>query len=783
MKENYTIISFLLVFMWSFLGSGVTESSAQASCGIRVDYFNILPTEISENGILYKRVQLLIKNDKPGIAKKFFFLFDDVSPTELDSLPESYAYDATTDEIMIPVTVKKITFHDQNNSGCNVSYEPNFTLNVCTINVKTDIDLSEDCFNRTVSFTVDPGETVDSVVWLRDGGSMSVHNSMSWANIPPGSYEILFFNDKGCEATSNLTTCTTRTNAGGDHFLPYCIGEEDTVNLYNIIDADVDQGGFYSDAFDSLDSASVTQLTFLVEGQMKYYYIAPADDAIPDTSVITINARDCSVCAYELISVQRHCSDPGQIEVSIGGGSPEDTLFSVTLPDGSEVTQKFYTPFQIDFPDYQDSFQLYVQMSKPTGICDSLLKVGPIQSPMIEISSSEVDLPGDSVGVRISVTHGTAPYQVDVFVGAQQKFINLDDGVSGQLDFLQSNDTAYIMAMDDAGCMGMDTLILTPDCTRPIAAFTPGSCGIDNGQISIDSGSLPSDAQITWDDTPDADLWQRSNLPAGRYYYTVTYETCRIEDSVFLDASPPNEVEVLTSNECVLDGKVGFYIADSLQVSQWTYKDRVLPYFSGMFSANEEHIFYIETVDGCMDTVVVSEEESPWLNQIGFQKPNRLISNLGVDLTLLNGFGWRMDDSVLCDPCGDYESEKVLLSGTYTFYAEQDPNCRRDTTITINQSEHQFLMPNVIAPGSNRNNFIQIFDPLNQMVSIMEFQVYDRFGNVLFEKYDFYPDDDSTINWPNGMATELPDIIVCIAKIKCKEGDEVTMAQDILILR
>src|SRR5690606_34573669 len=105
--------------------------------------------------------------------------------------------------------------------------------------------------------------------------------------------------------------------------------------------------------------------------------------------------------------------------------------------------QKFYSPFQFDFPDYQDSFQLYVQMSKPTGICDSLLKVGPIQSPMIEISSSEVDLPGDSVGVRISVTHGTAPYQVDVFVGAQQKFINLDDGVSGQLDFLQSNDTAY----------------------------------------------------------------------------------------------------------------------------------------------------------------------------------------------------------------------------------------------------------------------------------------------------------------------------------------------------
>ncbi len=785
MKENYTIIPFLLVFMWSFfLGSGVTESSAQAGCGIRVTYFNVLPTEVTIGGVMYKKVQMLVKNDKPGFAKKFFFLFDDISPADLDSLPLTHAYDDVTEGILIPITVNKITFYDRNDiSGCNVGFMPGFIPNVCAFNVKTDIDLSEDCFNRTVIFSVDKTISIDSVAWFRDGGSKPVHDQMSWVNIPPGSYEIFFFDDKGCEATSNLTTCTTRKNAGGDHNLPYCIGEGDTINLYDILDADVDGGGFYSDTFDALDSVNLTQLTFFAEGQMQYYYIAPADDAVPDTSMIIIDVRDCSVCAYELISVQRHCSDPEMIEVSIGGGSVDDTTFLVTLPDGSEVPQKFYTPFQFDFPDYQDSFQLYVQMDTPTGICDSILKVGSVQSPMIQISFSEVDMAVDSVGIAISVSQGTEPYQVDVFVGTQRKFVTLGAGVSEQLNFLQSNDTAYIMAMDDEGCIGMDTLLLTPDCVRPITTFASGSCGIDNGQISIDSGSLPSDAQITWDDTNDTDLWQRSNLPAGRYYYTVIYGTCQLEDSVSLDATSPIEVEVLTSNECLLDGEVKIYITDSLQAIHWTYKDQVLPYFNGTFSVNEEHVFYIETVDGCIDTVVVREEEPYWLNQIGFQKPKRLTSSLGVDLTLLNGFGWRMGDSILCDPCGDYESEKVLLPGTYTFYAEQDPNCRRDTTITINQSEHLFLMPNVIAPGSNRNNLIQIFDPLNQMVSIMEFQVYDRFGNILYEKFDFYPDDDSSIDWPNGMATELPDIIVCIAKIKCKEGDEVTMAQDILILR
>lgn len=781
MKENYTITSFLLVFIWSFfLGSGASESAAQSGCGIRVDTMNVQSEKIIE-GVLHKKVQVLVNVDKPGLAKRFYFLFDS---NDRDSTTKSYPYGLNSDEFWVPVDVNKITFYDFNNpNGCNVEYYPNFTVNVCDFDVTPDLGLSEDCYHRTAAFILDPGIKIDSVVWFRDGGSVPVYDQMEWVNIPPGSYEIFFYDDKGCEATSFVETCLTRTNAGGDHSFPYCIGEDDTVNLYDILDADVDSGSFFSEAFDPLDSVNVTRLAFDKEGQLEYYYIAPAIDAIPDTSLITINVRNCSVCAYDLISVQRHCSDPEMMEVTIGGGSPGDTAFLVTLPDGSEVTQKFYTPFQFHYPDFQDSVQLYVHMDTPTGVCDSILMMSPVSNPLVLINATEIDLPGDSVGIRISVSQGTEPYQVDVFVGAQQKFVNLGEGSSQQIDFLQSNDTAYIMAMDDEGCMGMDTLLLTPDCVRPVATFAPVSCGEDNGQISVDSGSLPPDSEIVWDDTTGTDLWHRSDLSPGTYYYSVVYETCRMEDSIVLDASLPVDVEVLTSNECFLDGKVEIYIPDSLQVRQWSYNGQVLPYFYGTFSVNEDHVFHIKTIDGCIDSAVIRAEEPFWLNQIGYQKPKRLISTLGVDLTQLNGFGWRMGDSILCDPCGDYESENILLSGAYTFFAEQGPDCRRDTTITINQSEHLFLMPNAIAPGSNRNNLIQIFDPLNQMASIMEFQVYDRFGNILYEKYDFYPDDDSSINWPNGMATELPDVIVCIAKIKCKEGDEVTMAQDVLILR
>ncbi|MBY5956596.1 hypothetical protein KUV50_00515 [Membranicola marinus] len=783
MKENCTNFSFLLVFCWSFFcGAGLTAVDAQ-SCGIRVEYFNVLPTEVTEDGVLYKRVQMLLKNDEPGLAKKFFMLFDDQSPAALDSLPETHSYDNTTSEILIPVSVDKITFYDRNNiNGCNVDYYPGFTPNVCTFNVTTHIDLSEDCFNRAATFTIPSSVTIDSVVWFRDGQQVD-HDSMEWHNIPPGIYDIKFYDTSGCESEAYVSTCTEKKEAGEDKFVPYCIGEGDTLNLYDHLDADVDSGGFYTEAFVPLDSLSVMQLTFDSAGDQRFYYIAPALLDIPDTSTMTINVRDCSVCAYELIAAARSCADPETIDVTVSGGTPEDTTFTVTLPDGRTSTQVFYTPFQIDFPAFQDSFQLHVQRNTASGICDSTLQVPPIPNPMVLITATEVPMPGDSVGIRISASQGVAPYQIEASIGVQKKSVSLLDGVERQLDFRQTHDSVFITALDDQGCMGTDTLVLTPDCIHPGVTPLATTCGLDNGQITIDPSALPAGRTITWMDVNESELWERTELAPGTYYFTVAYEDCLIEDHVTIDASMPSSPEVLAVNECLLDGEATFYLSDSSQVVQWRSGAEVLPFFSVEAPANEDHIFHIETLDGCIDTVTVRSDEPVWLHHIGYQEPDQLSALLGIDLNALTDFGWIFRDSTLCQPCGDYESEIMLDAGIYTFYAEQGPGCRRDTTIRIDRPDHVFLMPNVITPGKGQNNLIQIFDPLNQMESIIEFQVYDRFGNILYERSDFYTDDDSSINWPNGMSTELPDLIVCIARIKCKEGDEVTMSQDVLILR
>ena len=224
MRETYTIIPFLLVFVWSLLvGFGVPESSAQSGCGINVTSFSVLPSERTIDGVVYKRVQVVVNNPNPGVQNRFFYLIDD---DMRDTSTRYYQYGFNTDEFLVPVSTENITFFDFNDNTCRVEYSPNLAQNACTFNVNTDIDLSEDCFHRTITYSVHDSVTIDSVAWVRNGGSIPVHDQMSWTNIPPGTYEVFFYDDRGCEATSNLSTCTTRTDAGEDKSIQYCLGME-----------------------------------------------------------------------------------------------------------------------------------------------------------------------------------------------------------------------------------------------------------------------------------------------------------------------------------------------------------------------------------------------------------------------------------------------------------------------------------------------------------------------------------------------------------------------------
>src|SRR5690606_11764685 len=127
-----TICCFLLVIGLFFLGgSGPSGVSAQSDCGINVTSFPKDPREVTIDGVLYKRVQVVVNNPEPGILKKYYFTFDGAPRNDST---KTYTYGFQTEFFLVPVDVETITFFDLNSSSCQVTITPNFTPNVCTFN-------------------------------------------------------------------------------------------------------------------------------------------------------------------------------------------------------------------------------------------------------------------------------------------------------------------------------------------------------------------------------------------------------------------------------------------------------------------------------------------------------------------------------------------------------------------------------------------------------------------------------------------------------------------------
>src|SRR5690606_17996539 len=241
MRKIYTTVSFLLCFAWALLGGPeLTSALAQSDCGIHVTSFIELPTEVTVNGILYKRVQVVVNKSSSGFSKLFYYKLND---SLRDGSEEFYEYGYQTEVILIPVDAQKITFYDfLGNETCKVEYELEFEANPCDINFTPDVSIGRDCYHHTVTMQVSDLIKIDSVAWVRRGETEPVHNKMRWVNIPPGTYDIFFNTEEGCEHSTSFETCISTSDAGEDRSIVYCIGEEDTVNLYDLLSPGVDPG-------------------------------------------------------------------------------------------------------------------------------------------------------------------------------------------------------------------------------------------------------------------------------------------------------------------------------------------------------------------------------------------------------------------------------------------------------------------------------------------------------------------------------------------------------------
>ena len=264
----------------------------------------------------------------------------------------------------------------------------------------------------------------------------------------------------------------------------------------------------------------------------------------------------------------------------------------------------------------------------------------------------------------------------------------------------------------------------------------------------------------------------------------VSYDTATVTKSeLAIDAL---QVEV-TSPLCVGDcnGTIQLSNADAT----WLFD-----FGDGQFTSNDlaENMCAGPATITVMDTFGCVKEAVAQIDA-----PDSVLVDLGPDQSILLGESVTLNATSLsnlvsfnwfnADPCTTCPAITVSPTETTTYEVEvlDENDCIASdaVTITIEFSKNIYI-PRVFSPNGDQVNDIFFIQGSPDLLNISAFEIYDRWGELVFEKHDFAPNDPSQ-GWDGKQdgSTVNPGVFVYKVEAEFSQGKPVTFVGDITIIR
>ena len=128
---------------------------------------------------------------------------------------------------------------------------------------------------------------------------------------------------------------------------------------------------------------------------------------------------------------------------------------------------------------------------------------------------------------------------------------------------------------------------------------------------------------------------------------------------------------------------------------------------------------------------------------------------------------------------------KPMANQTYTVTASNIAKCsdEKHITITVLCKDQNLFIPNTFSPNADGMN--DYFYPRGKgLFTIKSFKIFNRWGNMIFEKNNF-PPNQQTYGWDgkyNGKVLQ-PDVYVFVVDVVCENGTVLTSKGNITLLR
>jgi gliding motility-associated-like protein len=205
---------------------------------------------------------------------------------------------------------------------------------------------------------------------------------------------------------------------------------------------------------------------------------------------------------------------------------------------------------------------------------------------------------------------------------------------------------------------------------------------------------------------------------------------------------------------------------------------------------------------GNYELTVMDASGCEWDTLITLDVPTDIFVNLGEDMTISLGdsinlepqlnvplsqidtFVWQFDYPDFCNICLDQWVTPIQTT-TYSITVYNESGCRStdEVTITVDKNRSVYV-PNAFSPNNDGNNDKFMIYGGRDVSKINSFQIFNRWGAVIFERNEFQPNDPQ-YGWDGTFKDQTlnPGVFVYFAEIEFIDGRVEVFKGDLTLFR